>query len=100
MTDLRAIECYLKDLMGYPPYYSMKRDYILEYSWEHWSCSEILTRLRIYKDEDPLNVMRGFNEEMKKFIDCSKTSRSKCLFTTALAVGRDVEGFLQASRKE
>lgn len=99
MTDLRAIEMHLRDQLGYPPYYSMKRDYILEYSYEHWAVQELITRIRIYKDEDLLNVIRGFNEEMHKSLKIAKTNRAKILFTTAEAIGRDAEDFLRASKE-
>ena len=100
MTELKILEMHLRDHLGYPPYYSMKRDYILEYSWEHWAVRELMTRIRIYKEEDLLNVIRGYKDEMEQHIKRSKTNRAKCLFMTALAIGKDAEDFLRASREE
>jgi hypothetical protein len=100
MTEQKVLELHLRDHLGYPPYYSMKRDYILEYSWEHWAVQELITRLRIYKDEEPINVIRGFNDEMENYIKRSKSNRAQCLFITALAIGKDAEDFLRASREE
>ena len=99
MDDIKIIECHLRDHLGYPPYYSMKRDYILEYSWEHWAVQEILTRLRIHSHEDPLYVIQGFNDDMENFIKRSKSTRAKILFTTALSIGKGVEDLLRAKKE-
>ena len=86
-----------------PSYYSLKKNYIMEYSWEHWACEEILYRYALLPDEDPLNVIRGYIDEMEQMLKIAekhnnKYASAKILFTTAIAVGRDIEDLLRAMK--
>lgn len=104
MDVRRIIKNYIWDNYSCSPtYYSMKRNYIMEYSWEHWACDEILYRYALLPNEDSINVIRGYNDEMRHMLDIAKKHNNDnpaavILFTTALAVGQDIEELLRAMR--
>ena len=104
MDARRIIKNYIWDnYRCAPTYYSLKKNYIMEYSWEHWACEEILYRYALLPDEDPLNVIRGYIDDMQHMLRIaerhnSKYATAKILFTTAIAVGRDIEDLLRAMK--
>lgn len=90
---------YLRDFGIIPPYYAMRKDYILEYSWERFAIREIEYRL-YHEPGSEMDIIKRFINEMD---DCYRIARRKksiageCMFDTALAVGREIESLLRAS---
>lgn len=104
MDKRQIIKNYIWDNYRYNPgYYAIKKDYFMEYSFEHWACEEILYRLALLSDRDPLYVIQDYIYESQNCLKIAKRHNGKyptatIIFSTAIAVGRDIEELLRAMR--
>ena len=98
MDKRKVIVDYLRDMTITPPYYSMRKDWIIEYSWEHWAVEEIYYRLYHEMGSEKEITLRFINEmeEFEKIAKKKDGIAAKCLFSTAVAIGREIESLLRA----
>lgn len=98
MDKRKIIVDYLRDESIKPPYYSMRKDWIIEYSWEHWATEEIYYRLYHSPNQNEKEIIESFIKDMEMCLSISKRKqkRGDIIFTTAIAVGREIESLLRA----
>lgn len=97
MDKRKIIVDYLRDQTIKPPYYSMRKDWILEYSWGHWATEEIYTRLYHSPGQNEKDIIDQYIKDMEMCLKVAKKKgiAAECLFKTAVAVGREIESLLR-----
>lgn len=90
---------YLRDSIVTPSYYSLRKEWIIEYAWEHWAAEEIYIRMTRTDDRGAKEIIEEFINEMDM---CLHIATSKdhngaiILFETAREIGREIDSLFRA----
>ena len=102
MVKREILRNYIQDNFEcYPGYYKWKKDYIMEFSWIHYTCQEVLYELALLPNDDM--VMPMLEQKIKEAEMClskSKTVTSRILFTTERRILDELVGVLVAAQED
>lgn len=88
MSDREVIQNYIDEQYGglNPKYYDMRRDYIMEYSWIHWACEEVLMYLALIPNMSAKEVLYLLNDELVTESFLAKSQKAKMIFETGIHI--------------
>lgn len=90
---------YLRDSIVTPSYYSLRKEWIIEYAWEHWAAEEIYIRMTREDDRGAKEIIEEFIKEMDMCLHIATGKDHNgaiILFETAREIGREIDSLFRA----